>query len=75
MNEASPKVNSERIINDNKGYFVEFKKQIEDMEKSLASDGPERLDDLHKDLETRKNNIEELSKSLNLDSWSTSHWS
>ena len=75
MNEASPKVNSEKIINDNKGYFVEFKNQIEDMEKSLSSDGPERLDDMHKDFETRKNNIEELSKSLNLDSWSTSHWS
>lgn len=72
-NEVSPKVSSEKIINDNSGYFVEFKNQIEDMEKSLASDGPERLDDMHKELETRKNNIEELSKSLNLDSWSTSY--
>jgi hypothetical protein len=69
MNEASPKVNSQKIINDNKGYFVEFKKQIEEMEKSLASDAPERLDDLHKDLEIRKNNIQELSESLNLDSY------
>tara|TARA_R100001463_G_scaffold30920_1_gene70174 strand:+ start:532 stop:1077 length:546 start_codon:yes stop_codon:yes gene_type:complete len=75
MNEASPKVNSEKIFNDNKGYFVEFKKQIEDIEKSLASDGPERLDDLHKDLETRKNNIEEVSKGLNLDTYSTFYWS
>ena len=75
MNEASPKVNSEKIINDNKGYFVEFKKQIEDIEKSLASDAPERLDDLHKDLETRKNNLEKVSKSLNLDTYSTFYWS
>ena len=66
VNEASPKVNSEKIINDNTGYFVKFKNQIEDMEKSLASDALERLDDLHKDLEIRKNNIKELSKSLNL---------
>ena len=75
MNEASPKVNSEKIINDNKGYFVEFKKQIEDIEKSLASDAPERLDDLHKDLDTRKKNLEEVSKSLNLDTYSTFYWS
>ena len=75
MNEASPKVNSEKIYSDNKGYFVEFKKQIEDIEKSLASDAPERLDDLHKDLETRKNNLEKVSKSLNLDTYSTFYWS
>ncbi len=66
MNEASPKVNSEQIVKDNKGYFVDFKKKIEDIEESLASDGPELLDDMHKDLETRKDNIEKLSKSLNL---------
>lgn len=75
MNEASPKVDSLKIFNDNKGYFVEFKNQIEDIKKNLASDAPERLDDLHKDLQTRKNNVEELSKSLNLDTWSTFHWS
>ena len=69
MNEVSPKVDSLKIINDNKGYFVNFKNEIEDMEKSLTSDAPERLDDLHKDLEIRKNNIEKLSKSLNLDSY------
>tara|TARA_R100001443_G_scaffold44638_1_gene57642 strand:+ start:58 stop:618 length:561 start_codon:yes stop_codon:yes gene_type:complete len=69
MNEASPKVDSLKIFNDNKGYFVNFKNQIEEIEKNLASDAPERLDDLHKDLETRKNNIKELSESLNLDSW------
>tara|TARA_R100000278_G_scaffold921_1_gene1991 strand:- start:532 stop:1077 length:546 start_codon:yes stop_codon:yes gene_type:complete len=75
MHEASPKVNSEKIINDNKGYFVEFKKQIEDIEKNLSSDAPERLDDLHKDLDTRKKNLEKVSKSLNLDTYSTFYWS
>ena len=75
MNEASPKVNSEKIYSDNKGYFVEFKNQIEDTEKSLASDAPERLDDLHKDLDTRKKNLEKVSKSLNLDTYSTFYWS
>ena len=75
MNEASPKVNSDKIFKDNSGYFVEFKKQIEDIEKNLASDAPERLDDLHKDLETRKNNLEKVSKSLNLDTYSTFYWS
>tara|TARA_R100000742_G_C4220294_1_gene44251 strand:+ start:59 stop:604 length:546 start_codon:yes stop_codon:yes gene_type:complete len=75
MNEASPKVNSEKIFNDNKGYFVEFKNQIEDIEKNLASDAPERLDDLHKDLDTRKKNLEKVSKSLNLDTYSTFYWS
>jgi hypothetical protein len=67
MNEASPKVDSLKIFNDNKGYFVNIKNEIEDIEKNLASDAPERLDDLYKDLEIRKNNIQELSESLNLD--------
>jgi len=74
IDEASPKVNSEKIIKDNGGYFVEFKNKIAEIEKSLSSDIPEKLDDMHKDLATRKNDIEELSKSISLDAWSTSHW-
>ena len=64
MNEASPKVDSAKIYDDNKGYFVEFKNQIEKIEYNLSTDMPEIMDMMHKDLELLKERCELLSKDL-----------
>ena len=64
MNEASPKVDSAKIYDDNKGYFVEFKNQIEKIEYNLSTDMPETMDRMHKDLELLKERCESFSKDL-----------
>ena len=64
MNEASPKVDSTKIYDDNKGYFVEFKNKIEKIEYNLSTDMPETMDQMHKDLELLKKRCELFSKDL-----------